>query len=84
MLNPIVNVWSAIEAFIKRELADNMREMVNEEILLGTTKKDCRLDTFEGIIEDSLKEVTLMLCNRVITKIQRIVPSILNLNDVEY
>lgn len=45
-----------------------MGEILNAEFLSGSMKTDFQLDTLKNIIEDSLKELIPILCNRVIAK----------------
>lgn len=65
---PIENLWYVIKAFNKGKFSEDMSEILNAEIPTGTTKKDFRLEKLEHIIEDPLKEIIPVLCNRIITK----------------
>lgn len=84
MLNTLENLWSVIKAYIKRKVTENIGGILSAEIPSGTKKKkNFLLGKLEGIIETSFKETMPMLFNRVIAKSKRILPSVLNLNDVQ-
>lgn len=84
MLNPIESIWSVFKSRVKREMAIRMKDIL-EGVDQGTlTKTEYRLRALETVIGISLEEITPSLCNAEIAGIQKLIPSVLNKEDMEY
>ena len=84
ILNPIENVWSVIKAFVKRNLAIRMPQILQNEAQSGLSKSEFRLRELERKIRESIPEITPTVCASFAARILRLLPRALNLEDMEY
>lgn len=82
MLNPIEKAWSCLKASVKSKLATQMPAILNMDHT-GVSQSEARLRRLEEVIRDSISEITHIKCSNFVASIQNLLPSILNLEDVE-
>ena len=88
MLNPIESAWSGFKAEVKRSLAEYDRYAMiccgcgsrKSSLYRISSKNFIRCD-FSSI---SIPVITPSLCNNVIARIQSLIPSVLNVEDMTY
>lgn len=84
MLNPIEQVWSVMKSDVKRNLAENISALLNDELRGQLTIKEYRLQFLERYILNAVETVVPGLCCSCIAHIQGKLPDALALEDVEY
>ena len=80
MLNPIESVWSHLK--LKRLLAEKMMDMLRGVGQGNLACKELRPRYLEDVIISSIPVITPSLYNNVIARIQSLIPSVLNLEDM--
>ena len=81
MLNPIENIWSVIKAFVKRELAERIQEILNAERGEASIRAS-RQSLLESLIRQSLELITPSLCISCISGIQEKLGDAISLIDM--
>ena len=83
MLNPIEKAWSCLKTSVKSKLATQMPGILNMDHT-GISQSEARLRHLEDVIRDSISVITPTKCSNFFASIQNLLPSILNLEDVEF
>ncbi len=83
MLNPIEHVWSVLKAYVKRILSERLTNITTENGN-GLSVRELRTRCLERIIGEGVNSLEPYDVNRFITGIQRLIPNVLEMQDVEF
>ena len=83
MLNPIERAWSCLKAAVKSKLAEQMQSILSNDHA-GISQIKARLRQLESAIVNSVSEITRSKCGNFVVSIQNLLPSVLNLEDVQF
>lgn len=85
MFNPIESAWSSLKAGVKRDMAEELNEILNNENrAVNVTQKEFRMARLENVINRNIPGITVAKCTKYIAHIQKSIPGALNLQDVTF
>ena len=84
MFNPIEHVWSVVKADVERNMAENVADMLNDELRGSLTVTEYRLQFLERFMGIGTNLIVPDLCCSCIAHIQGKVPDALALKDIEF
>jgi len=84
MLNAIEHAWSTLKAGVKRDLANQIHQILNNENRANITQSEYRLQRLENIIQNNINQINVPNCVRYIAHIQRHIPDAIELNDMMF
>ncbi len=83
MFNPIENIWSVVKSWVKINLVERLRAILNGNTE-GLSVIEFRLRALEDLIWVGLRQITVTLCSNCISRIQGLVSDALNLIDMQF
>ena len=81
-LNPIEEVWSALKAEMKRQLAASLPRLLGELAPEGLTQTEHRLRHLEATIDRGVERITAMVSMRVCNHVQKYFAACIALRDL--
>jgi len=82
MLNPIENAWSTIKAHVKSDMALQISRILAGIDRDQLTQVEYRTQQLENVIRNNIQTITVAKCVQYIAHIQRVIPAVLNMDDV--
>lgn len=84
MLNAIEAAWSVLKQGVKDEVAQTLPFILCNEANAPVSIREFRLQSLEAIVQRNMLKITAAKCCAFVSHIQRALPGVLQLQDVEF